>query len=281
MPPKKLNIIYPKKKLPKKLNIIEPKKKPVKKPAKKLPTKLRIVKKKIEPKKKPVKKKKMPTKLNIVKSKPKAKARPKKLNILPNKKVQAIVTPKVESHPEMTAITGLTQSEANAMNPMALFGMLPLELARMVMTPSLRGGGVKVGETPVNKFTLDDADEAVRLNSPGEYDDFGESMSYMMALNEDYTQHAGYRVLSSRDDKFYQKNYDEYRTGGYDMSDKNYHRMEDIETKIMESYGEIHSNLINDALKDFKKANKGKSYTSKQFGEDFIPFWNNFSVNNF
>ena len=73
---------------PKKLNIIEPKKKPVKKPAKKknptklrivekkpakLPTKLRIVEKKIDSKNKPVKKKKMPTKLNIDESKPKAK----------------------------------------------------------------------------------------------------------------------------------------------------------------------------------------------------------------
>lgn len=278
MPPKKLNIIYPKKKLPKKLNIIEPKKKPVKKPAKKLPTKLRIVKKKIEPKKKPVKKKKMPTKLNIVKSKPKAKARPKKLNILPNKKVQAIVTPKVESHPEMTAITGLTQSEANAMNPMALFGMLPLELARMVMTPSLRGGGVKVGETPVNKFTLDDA-EAATNNVPfhDSETEFSQNMGESMHWNGDFTEYAGYRVLTKRENTFYRNNLDVYRTGGVDdMPEKSFHRMEDIETKIMEKSGFIYHNVMNDALKRFKKENKGKTYSPKQFDMDFAEYFENF-----
>ena len=155
---------------PKKLNIIEPKKKPVKKPAKKkLPTKLRVVEKKIEPKKKPVKKKKMPTKLNIVESKPKAKAKPKKLRIIAGGRDPAVskkmglrpITEKEvaeteasskirreekerKAHPELNAITGLTPSEANAMTPMALFGMLPKELGKMVLNPSQRGGGVKL-----------------------------------------------------------------------------------------------------------------------------------------
>tara|TARA_R110002073_G_scaffold203016_1_gene362589 strand:+ start:23 stop:970 length:948 start_codon:yes stop_codon:yes gene_type:complete len=156
---------------PKKLNIIEPKKKPVKKPAKKkLPTKLRIVEKKIEPKKKPVKKKKkMPAKLNIVESKPKAKAKPKKLRIIAGGRYPALAKKmglrpisekdlaKTEAdtkkrreekerkaYPELNAITGLTQSEANEMEPMALFGLLPKELGKMVLNPSLRGGGVKL-----------------------------------------------------------------------------------------------------------------------------------------
>lgn len=151
---------------------IEPEKKPAKK---KLPTKLRIVEKKIEPKKKPVKKKKMPTKLNIVESKPKAKAKPKKLRIIAGGRYPALakkmgIRPISEkdlatidanskkrrdekerkAFPELNAVTGLTQSQANNMTPMALFGLLPKELGKMVLLPSQRGGGVKVARPPLS-----------------------------------------------------------------------------------------------------------------------------------
>ena len=121
---------------PKRLKIVEPKKKP----KKKVPKRLKIVEeKKIEPKKKPVKKKKLPKKLNIKPEKKKmVKKMPKRLRI-----VEA--PPLEETHPELTAITGLSGVEANAMTPLALFGLLPKELGQMVLNPSQRGGGVKVG----------------------------------------------------------------------------------------------------------------------------------------
>ena len=39
---------------------------------------------------------------------------------------------------------GLSNAEANKMDPTKLFGMLPPEIGRMILTPSLRGGGVQV-----------------------------------------------------------------------------------------------------------------------------------------
>jgi len=52
---------------------------------------------------------------------------------------------KKDELPELMAITGLGKSEANAKSPLELFGMLPKELGQMVLNPSQRGGGAKVG----------------------------------------------------------------------------------------------------------------------------------------
>lgn len=45
---------------------------------------------------------------------------------------------------------GLTNAEANKMDPTKLFGMLPPEIGQMILTPSLRGGGVQVARHPLS-----------------------------------------------------------------------------------------------------------------------------------
>ena len=240
---------------PKRLKIVEPKK-----PKKKVPKRLKIVEeKKIEPKKKPVKKKKLPKKLNIKPEKKKmVKKMPKRLKI-----VEA--PPLEETHPELTAITGMTGVQANAMSSLALFGMLPKELGQMVLNPSQRGGGVKVGQIPISKFTIDDVESAFQNSY-----DFNSNMTQSMAMDGDWTEYGGYRVLTAREDKYYQKHINSYRDGNYDS------RMEMIEQKIMEKGSTIEFKLLEKALKDFKKQNKGKTGTIKQFDDEFSKFWDNY-----
>ena len=70
----------------------------------------------------------------------------------PAPKKKRTIRVKKNPTPELTAITGLSKAQANAMSPAELFGMLPKELGQMVLLPSQRGGGVQVAKKPTPKL---------------------------------------------------------------------------------------------------------------------------------
>ena len=90
-----------------------------------------------------------PKKLKFKVNKPVAKPAPKKLKI----KINKPVVKKLES--QLSKVTGLSNAEANKMNPTQLFGMLPTELRTMITTPSKRGGGVSIGSYTSAEFKND------------------------------------------------------------------------------------------------------------------------------
>jgi hypothetical protein len=55
---------------------------------------------------------------------------------------------------QRNSITGLTKDEMNALTPLELFGKLPVELAKTVLTPSITG--VRVGAYSINDIRLKD-----------------------------------------------------------------------------------------------------------------------------
>jgi hypothetical protein len=202
---------------------------------------------------------------------PPAKKKPKRLKIMPKGTVlpkkegkkRLIITkrlppkPKDDSGKQLKSYTGLDRKQANKANPLELFGMLPQELRKNILLPSKRGGGVKVGQMPISKFTFADVD----FNDMDP--DFSENAWQSMAYDADYTEYAGYRVLTDRQDKYYQKHYLSYAGGEYDE------KMESLEGKISERLSTIEMLLMKKEFREWKKKNKGKTGSSKEFSKEF------------
>ena len=132
---------------------------PKKKPKKKID--FIVKKKKEQPKAKPKAKPKIKF---VVKEKEKAKPKPKKkmapikFKVVEKKKPKINFTVKKKQPKAKTEIekfTGLDKGGANKLDTLALFGMLPPELRKTILTPKVTG--VLVGGTP--KLTM----EAIRL----------------------------------------------------------------------------------------------------------------------
>ena len=214
------------------------------------------------PKKKPTPKKKQRL---IVKKKPTPKddsepPRPPKPSApKPKKKV------KKEALPQLKKLTGLTKAEANKLDPTALFGLLPSELGKKILNP--KETGIKVGNTiKIKDFNEDDYSYEYEENEMDLISSFFQSMMF----RNDLTSYVGYRVLTSKQDKYYFKNIDAYRNGEYDE------KMETIEMKINDKLSDIYMTLLEKAMKEFKKKNKGRTETKKLFIKEFSDFWDNY-----
>jgi len=179
----------------------------------------------------------------------------KKVKVVPRK-------PKKITLPELKAITGLSKAEANKLKPEELFGLLPKELSQMVLQPSKRGGGVKVGQMDIKDFTLDDFEEVY----PEALMDSVDNTNQSMMFNGDFTD-----VLTAREDKYYLKHYSDFTRGN--LSDKIFFKMETLEEKIRDNLTEVITKEHKREFKKWKTKNKGMTGTLKTLGESFDKFY--------
>ena len=135
-------------------------------------------------KKKPNKKflvitKRLPVATGVIRSKAEKKARiigkVRKLGkeqVEKKQKTKKNFTAPKKLRTELLDSYGLTNAEANKMDATKLFGMLPPEIGRMILTPSMRGGGLQVGRHNIKskvKYILEEGKE--QLNTMrGSYD---------------------------------------------------------------------------------------------------------------
>jgi len=180
----------------------------------------------------------------------------------PKFKVVGKAKPKKITLPELKAITGLSKAEANKLKPEELFGLLPKELSQMVLQPSKRGGGVKLGHINIKDFTLDDFEDIKPDYLRNSVSNTNESMMF----NQDFTD-----VLTAREDKYYLKHYSDYVDGN--VSDKIFFKMETIEGKIMENTFKLINNEMKREFKKWKTKNKGMTGTKKTLAKSFYEFY--------
>jgi len=189
-----------------------------------------------EPKKKPIKFK--------VKAKPAPKKKPIKFN----------VKPKAEPKNEY----GLTKAQANKLNPLELFGMLPQELRKKILTPKTTG--VKVAKDTINAEDLQGGD----LDPNNEIysyiaDNIGEGNSY-----NDYE-----RYLTYNERKFMVAMRSKSRS---EMSDKQINKLERIDEKVLHG---IHDGAGEDffgEIERFKKEYKGQ-FKKQETWEKLFSKW--------
>jgi len=175
-----------------------------------------------EPKKKPIKFK--------VKAKPAPKKKPIKFN----------VKPKAEPKNEY----GLTKAQANKLNPLELFGMLPQELRKKILTPKTTG--VKVAKDTIDAKDLEGGD----LDPKSEIysyisDNIGEGNSY-----NDYE-----RYLTYNERKFMNAMRSKRAS---EMSDKQINKQEKLDNKVLEGISDDAMNEFSEQVEKFKKEYKGQ-----------------------
>lgn len=200
-------------------------------------------------------------KIKVVK-KPMTEKQKKVSKAIKEKKVKVKTKPKKITLPELKAITGLSKAEANKLNPEELFGLLPKELSQMVLQPSKRGGGVKVGQMNIKDYTLEDYEEFNRDFYIDSFDNYVASMNYY----SDFTP-----ILTARENQFYLKHQSDFTSGN--VSDKIGSKMEALEEKMREK---THTELVKEHKREFKKwktKNKGMTGTRKTLGESFDKFY--------
>ena len=149
------------------------------------------------------------------------------------------------------AKTGLTRAEANKLSPTELFGMLPVELRRIILDP--KQTGVKVG----NRMLWKDFD--IRNDNEDYYeardyirDNLNDSAAYYM----DWTDY-----LNKSENKFYKAFYGKYSS----LTEKQQDKYSDIEEKLMEKMDTEASEIWDKLNKDFEKS-VGKKETDTEDG---------------
>ena len=204
----------------------------------------------VEGQKKPKKQK-----LKIVEAKPKK----KKLKIVePKPKKQKLIIKKKE--PKVSE----AQKKKDAMNklsPLELFGMLPQELKKKILTP--KETGIKVGVIPVSSFTYDDIVEPKDDNKNLVYEaeeNFEESGGGGGA-----TDIAWIKGITSKQAEFYKYNIRSYS----DLSEKQQNRIETIEEKIREGLRPTIKRDFKKELKEWKVKNKDKKMNLKEAVKSF------------
>ena len=200
----------------------------------------------VEGQKKPKKQK-----LKIVEAKPKK----KKLKIVePKPKKQKLIIKKKE--PKVSE----AQKKKDAMNklsPLELFGMLPQELKKKIITP--KETGIKVGVSPVSSFTYDDIVEPKDDNKNLVYkaeENFEESGE---------TDISWIKGITSKQAEFYEDNIRSYS----DLSEKQQNRIETIEEKIREGLRPTIERDFKKELKEWKVQNKDKKMNLKEAVKSF------------
>tara|TARA_R110000851_G_scaffold52594_2_gene125150 strand:- start:532 stop:1380 length:849 start_codon:yes stop_codon:yes gene_type:complete len=149
------------------------------------------------------------------------------------------------------------KKDLNKLSPLELFGKLPQELRKKILTP--KETGIKVGVSPVSSFTYDDIVE------PDDDDKnlvYNVSENYMDSGTGDI---AWIKGITSKQADFYGDNFHNYG----DLSEKQQNRIETIEEKIREGLRPTIERDFKKELKEWKVKNKGKKMNLKEARESF------------
>ena len=182
-----------------------------------------VVKKKKSPVKDPEPQKKKKIKFVKKKKSPVKDAEPQK-----KKKIKFVKKPKSE----LEKRTGLKKEKANKLEPLALFGQLPQELRKNILTP--KKTGVKVGGYKAKDILSD-------IKSSDEY--YERKADIMDNLNQYAYQYQDYDdyIEKSRDRKFFDKVNKYIREpGNYltDLREKDIFKYEEIEEEVRDKMSE-------------------------------------------
>ena len=191
------------------------------------------------------------------------KKEPMKAKIIDAVKVKQSKVEKMQSKPNILTtpgekLTGLTSKQMNKLTPEQLFGLLPVDVAKLILDPKTTG--VKVGGIPISKITEGDL-EIYDLVPENEDANYNESMLY----NDDYTD-----VMSRSQSDWYLK---AHHRGYDDLSEKSQEKFEKLEDKIMEGIRRILSKQHTKMVKDWKKANKGMVSNLTNFKKCFERYY--------
>ena len=152
------------------------------------------------------------------------------------------------------------KKDLNKLSPLELFGQLPQELRKKILTP--KETGIKVGVIPVSSFTYDDIVEP---------DDDDKNLVYEAEENfEDSgaTDIAWIKGITSKQSDFYGDRIYAYD----DLSEKQQDRMDTIQEKIREGLRPTIKSDFKKELKGWKVKNKGKKMNLKEARESFRDF---------
>jgi len=189
-------------------------------------------------------------------SKPVSKPKKKKLIIVePKPKKKKLIIKKKE--PKVSE----AQKKKDAMNklsPLELFGQLPQELRKKIVTP--KETGIKVGVTPVSSFTYDDIVEPGHLDADN---------NLVYEAEENYKDSGGGDIdwikgITSNQADWYSRHH--WRN---DLTHQQEMKREKIEFKIMTG---LYPTIVRDMTKEFKEwkaANKGKKMSYKEAVKSF------------
>ena len=152
------------------------------------------------------------------------------------------------------------KKDLNKLSPLELFGMLPQELRKIILTP--KETGIKVGVIPVSSFTYDDIVEP---------DDDDNNLVYEA---EENFEESGARDISwikgitSKQAEFYKNHI--YDWG--DLSEKKQDRLETIGEKVNDGLRPTIERDMKKELKEWKVKNKGKKMNLKEARLSFRDF---------
>ena len=152
------------------------------------------------------------------------------------------------------------KKDLNKLSPLELFGQLPQELRKKILTP--KETGIKVGVIPVSSFTYDDIVEP----------DHGDN-NLVYEAEENYMDSGATNIswikgITSKQSDFYGDNIRSYS----DLSEKQQNRIETIEDKIREGLRPSIERDFKKELKEWKVKNKGKKMNLKEARESFRKF---------
>ena len=152
------------------------------------------------------------------------------------------------------------KKDLNKLSPLELFGKLPQELRKQILTP--KETGIKVGVIPVSSFTYDDIVEP---------DDDDNNLVY--EAEENYMDSGSTNIswikgITSKQAEFYKNNVRSYS----DLSDKQKIRIETIEDKISKGLRSTIKSDFKKELKEWKVKNKGKKMNLKEAIKSFRNF---------
>ena len=166
---------------------------------------------------------------------------------------------------ELMGMYGLTNKEANKMNPLELFGLLAPELKQIILDPKTTG--VKVGQVSISKLGEDD----LIYDNRHMQDQIDEESNYFdaMGYRNDYTD-----FLSSKQNRFYNKHIGDYRdrSANERVADK----MEALEDKLMEGVSNSVGNSRRKGMRAWKSKNKGMTGSLNALQKKFADFYEQF-----
>ena len=152
------------------------------------------------------------------------------------------------------------KKDLNKLSPLELFGMLPQELRKIILTP--KETGIKVGVIPVSSFTYDDIVE------PKDDDD---NLVYEAEENfkDSYATNISWiKGITSKQAEFYKNHI--YDWG--DLSEKKQDRLETIGEKVNDGLRPTIERDMKKELKEWKVKNKGKKMNLKEARLSFRDF---------
>ena len=198
-------------------------------------------------------------KAKVIAAKPRV-AKVAKVVTMPKKKKKIVVKKKEEPKPSIgKKLTGLSKEEMNKLSPLELFGMLPVSVAKKVLTPKVTG--VKVGKSKISNITEEDL-QIWELAPEDEDSNWWDSALY----HEDFTG-----IMTPTQGKWYIK----ARLKGFDdLSRKDQDKWEGLEEKIMMGVSSEVQKHHTKMFREWKKKNKGMTGTLTEFKKSFEKYYN-------